>query len=179
VRNIWFSSDLHLFHENILTFRDNNGDLVRGYLWKNATEMSEDILERHNARVKPHDIWYCLGDLTFSYGEEFNSLFAKFHGTKRLIPGNHDNIKKLVPLFSKVQIWRIFNEPGMVPFTLTHVPIDILSIKGQFNVHGHIHQNNPSTPMHINISMEKTDFSPVHFDELQEIMRELLHESDS
>lgn len=164
---IWFASDHHLFHKGILNFANDDGTLIRGARFKTIEEHNGCILENHNSRVQDGDHVYFMGDLTFNYGEEFLSLFAKFKGKKRLIPGNHDDIKKLAPLFKKVQIWRVFRELGDVPFTVSHVPIEPLSIKGKFNVHGHIHQNAEATPWHINLSMEAIDYTPVSYDELQ------------
>lgn len=174
-RQIWFASDHHLFHRNILTFLDNDGNRVRPF---DTIEQHNDcILTNHNERVKDGDIVYWMGDVAVHREEDdLPSLLNKFKGKRRLIPGNHDDIKKLAPLFSKVQVWRVFRDDaqGYIPFTVTHVPIDTLSIKGRFNVHGHIHQNKEATPRHINVSMEATNFCPVSFDELQEQMKERL-----
>lgn len=179
-RNIWFSSDLHLFHRNILTFKDQFGRLTRGSKFDNIDQMNDCILTKHNERVKDGDIWYCLGDLTFSYGDDFAQLISKFKGRKRLIPGNHDDIKKLVQYFQKVQIWRVFRDPddAFIPFTATHVPIGPGSIKGKHNVHGHTHENLVTIPgisgindtRYINVCMEHTNYAPISFDEIQAIM---------
>jgi calcineurin-like phosphoesterase family protein len=173
MRNIWFASDHHLFHRNILTFRDDDGKLVRKF--DDIDQHNDCILTKHNEQVKENDIVYFMGDLTFSYGDDFKSFFAKFKGRKRLLVGNHDDVKKLVPFFQKIQIWRVFKDKDIVyPFTVTHVPIDTKSIKGFFNVHGHIHQNKSPTPSHINLSMEAINYTPVSLDELQYIMKEMM-----
>jgi calcineurin-like phosphoesterase family protein len=175
VRQIWFASDHHLFHRNILIFQDDEGELIRKF--DNIEQHNDCILTNHNERVKDGDIVYWMGDVAITReGDDLPSLLNKFKGKRRLLPGNHDDIKKLAPLFSKVQIWRVFRDDaaGYIPFTLTHVPIDKFSIKGRFNGHGHIHQNESPTPYHINLCMEATNFCPVSFDELQETMKERL-----
>lgn len=139
----------------------------------NLEQMHDCMLTKHNERVKTGDIWYNLGDVTFYYGDEFASLFAKFNGRKRLIPGNHDMIKKLVPYFQKVQMWRVFKEEGMIPFTATHVPIDEESIKGEFNVHGHTHWNLHRNPRnYLNVCVERTDYAPRSFEDIQAEMKQ-------
>lgn len=161
--NIWVSSDWHLFHSNILTFKDNKGNLIRPE-FSNVKEMNECILDNHNELVKPNDILYCLGDVTFNYGEVFVNLISKFNGRKRLIVGNHDDIKKLVKLqiFQKISMWRMFTEYSCI---LTHVPLHPSSlIKGDIkliNYHGHIHQNDSPEGNYFNVSLEKTKYKPI------------------
>lgn len=174
MRKIFFASDHHLFHRNILNFTDDNGDIIRKF--DNIEQHNDCILTKHNERVQDGDIVYFMGDVAFPRQEDNLGLYlSKFKGRKRLIPGNHDNIKELCKHFGKVQIWRVFKGEGIeYPFTVTHVPIDTQSIKGLFNVHGHIHQNKSPTPRHINLSMEAINYTPVEFDELQQMMKDLL-----
>jgi calcineurin-like phosphoesterase family protein len=170
--NIWFTTDPHLFHRNILTFTDSNtGNLIRpGFA--NIEEMNDCILTCHNERVKPFDKVYWLGDIAFRITKEFRELFHQFHGKHRLIPGNHDPIDQLVPFFEKTNIWRVFREDGIIPFTCSHIPLHLSSVKGIFNVHGHIHQNASPTINHINICPEVSNYYPWHFDELQAEMKD-------
>jgi calcineurin-like phosphoesterase family protein len=176
-RDIWFSSDLHLGHANILKFTNYDGTPVRGHLFDSVSEMNECILERHNSVVKPGDIYYNLGDVFFGSKDEFQKLWPKFHGKKRLIPGNHDDIRYLTSggFFAKVMLWRMFKEAG---FVATHVPIHESSMYAGtdnaplLNLHGHIHGAESPTRMHYNISVERIDYTPVHIDELAKIARE-------
>lgn len=167
MKNIWFTTDPHLFHANILKFTDSNtGKLIRpGFA--NVTEMNECIRDRHNERVKTEDKVYWLGDVMFKVIPEHIAFLKTFHGKHRLIPGNHDPIKELAPFFQKVSIWRVFREEGIIPFTASHVPLDTSSVKGIFNVHGHIHQNESPSINHINICPEVSNYYPWHWDELQ------------
>lgn len=171
---LWFQTDPHFFHKNILTFTDSEtGTLIRpGFA--NIEEMNNLILTNHNKRVSEEDKVYWLGDVTFRVTPEFIAFFRQFKGKHRLVPGNHDNIIDLCKsgLFKKVQIWRTFREEGIIPFTCSHIPLDLSSVKGIFNVHGHIHQNDPPTLNHINICPEITDYEPRSMDELQIIMRD-------
>jgi calcineurin-like phosphoesterase family protein len=175
---IWFQTDPHLFHTNILKFTGKDGKLIRpGF--ENIDQMNDCILTHHNERVTAQDKVYWLGDITMKVDDTFVEYFKKFTGKHRIIPGNHDDVKKLIPLFQKVYgVWRVFNEPDAIVFSCTHIPIDVLSIRGHFNVHGHIHQNPSPTRHHINICPEVRDYKPTSFDELQVIMRARLMEEE-
>ena len=172
MRKIFISSDHHLFHDNILKFTDKAGNLIRpGF--SNVNEMNEYILEKHNSIVSPQDIWYCLGDITMKNTPEFLSLIKKFNGSKRLIVGNHDNIKYLVKenIFQKVQMWRMFPE---FKCTLSHVPLNENSLyRGNpennitsLNIHGHIHQNNSPEGQYKNVCLEAINYTPVLLEEI-------------
>lgn len=175
-RNIWITSDTHLSHANILKFTDNDtGELIRGNRFANIDEMDECILENWNSVVKQGDIVYHLGDVTFDK-ERFAAMWPKFNGSKRLIVGNHDDIRFLSSggFFKKVQMWRMFPEFGLM---LSHVPLHESSLRrGSPNdpdapmllgIHGHIHQNPSPVGPYRNVCVEVTDYTPVNIEELR------------
>lgn len=180
-RDIWITSDTHLFHSNILTFKDSKtGKLVRGDKFANVDEMNEYILEKWNSVVKPGDRVYHLGDVFIGPKEDFSRFWPKFNGSKNLIVGNHDDIRFLSSggFFKKVQMWRMFPEFGLM---LSHVPLHESGLlrlkdkKGKFpddaetlcNVHGHIHQHPSPEGPYRNVCVEKTDYTPVNIEELR------------
>ena len=180
-RNIWVVSDTHIGHENILKFKDSTtGNLIRGHLFSNVNEMDEYILEKWNSVVKPGDIVYHLGDVMICDKERFKKMWPKFHGSKRLIVGNHDDIKFLSSggFFQKVQMWRMFPEFGLM---LSHVPLHesnllrLVDKSGAYpddcttlkNLHGHIHQNPSPKGPYQNMSVEVIDYTPINIEELR------------
>ena len=175
-RDIWISSDFHFNHENILKFRDSTtGVHVRGDRFQSVTEMNEYMIEQHNRTVKPGDIFYTLGDVFMGEGsrEWFKKNWPRLNGRKRLIVGNHDDIKFLSSggFCQKVQMWRMFPEFGLM---FSHVPLHISSMykhsidRPLFGIHGHIHQNSSPVGPYRNVCVEKTDYSPVHIETLAE-----------
>lgn len=137
------------------------------------------MLERWNSVVKPGDKVYHLGDVMFGDRDYFARLWPRFHGSKRLIVGNHDDVKYMASggFFSKIQMWRMFPEFGLL---LTHVPVhpsnlkvfvekdDVGSVQKQFlNVHGHIHQNSSPEGPYKNVSVEVVNYTPVNIEELR------------
>src|SRR6056297_2500022 len=111
--DIWVISDTHFFHSNILKFTDSTtGKLIRGSRFDSVEEMNECMLDNWNSVVKPGDKVYHLGDVFIGPKEDFQKFWPKLNGGKRLIVGNHDDIKFLASggFFQKVQMWRMFPE---------------------------------------------------------------------
>ena len=166
--NIWLSSDLHLGHANILKFKDKDGKNVRSF--SSVEEMNETLIQRHNSLVKPEDHWYNLGDVYFGHRDNMK-LLHRFNGRKRLVLGNHDNIKQgLEQFFEKIVLIRHFKDFG---FVASHMPLHESQLYSyKYNVHGHIHQNEDVSPNHLNISVERTNYYPVHIDQIAEMFKE-------
>lgn len=175
-REIWITSDTHLFHSNILKFKDSDtGNLIRGEKFSDVDQMNQYILDKWNSVVKPGDIVYHLGDVFIGNREDFKNLWPKFQGSKRLVVGNHDDIPFLSSggFFKKVMMWRTFPEFGLM---LSHVPLHQSSLERYMpdggkkflkNCHGHIHQNPSPDGPYQNMCVEITDYTPINIEELR------------
>lgn len=184
MKNVWFVSDHHFHHKNILGFKRPDGSPLRDF--SSVEEMNETMIERHNEVVRDGDRVYFLGDVTFEYGPPLDYIMKKLRGSKRLIVGNHDVLKTegLEQHFKKVQLWRMFPEHG---FICSHVPVhsSVLERRGRtmLNVHGHVHVNtvlstDPETWAepdwrYFNVCVEEVDYRPVHIDVVIEKARQL------
>ena len=86
---IFFTSDHHFGHENILKFTD------RGF--KTVQDMEDEYIKRWNSNVKKTDTVYILGDFIWNTvkAKEYKEIVDKLNGIKILIIGNHDRIKFL------------------------------------------------------------------------------------
>ena len=78
----WFTSDMHLGHANIIEFTDRP--------FKDIEDMNSKLIANWNARVKPNDTIFHLGDFCFHSGLSANSYLKKLNGNVILIKGNHD-----------------------------------------------------------------------------------------
>ena len=176
-KNFWVISDTHFNHEAILGFEHDGKK--RGDDFDTAQEMDERIIDNWNRVVMPGDHVYHLGDVLFGLDKDewMNRHWSRLHGKKRLIVGNHDNIKSLARggWFSKIELWRQFREFGLV---LTHVPIhesglynnrhgDKTDQKTFLNVHGHIHYQKSPTKHHKCVCVEQTNYAPVNLEDLR------------
>lgn len=169
VHEKFFISDTHFYHNNILKFT-SDGKRIR-HLFNSLEEMHEYMIEKWNSVVEDNDYVYHLGDVTFQYHSGFNELMSRLKGKKRLIVGNHDKIwnVNLMRWFEKADLWKGFKEYN---FTASHMPLRLEGLRdGDFNVHGHIHQNMMEDPHYINVSVEVRDYTPVHIDQIAQEIR--------
>lgn len=159
-------SDTHFGHENILKF--SNG---RGCDFDNVDQMDECIIDNWNSVVKTGDKVYHLGDVFFGSKDKFKSNWGKLNGSKRLIVGNHDDIKYLTNggFFKKVYMWRMFPELNCL---LTHIPIHesglyrLKTDKKLLNIHGHTHRNGSPNENYKCVCVELTGYKPVELESL-------------
>lgn len=174
MRNIWVTSDTHFNHENILNFKDSEGKPIRPF--SSVEEMNAVMIENWNSVVKPGDKVYHLGDVFFGSKDAFKKLWPRLNGSKRLIVGNHDDIKFLSSgaFFQKVYLWRMWPEFNLV---FSHIPLHqsqtqrfLSETKSRHltNVHGHIHQNPSPEGRYINVCVEQTNYTPVNLEELRD-----------
>ena len=166
--DLWFISDTHFFHENIIKYCKRPFD--------NAQIMNEYMIDRWNTIVKPQDKIYHLGDVGLGFGgddDKLSNLLSRLMGHKRLIVGNHDNLKSkaLQNNFEKIELWYGRKEWN---FTCTHIPLDQKHLRdGWVNIHGHIH-NNPSPEFYqICVCVEQIGYKPIHIDEIRNKIKEI------
>lgn len=166
--DIFVISDTHFNHGNILRFEDKVGKPVRPFDTINI--MNETMVENWNKVVKPGDKVYHLGDVFFGDKESFKLLWPRLMGRKRLVVGNHDDVRFLSSggFFDKVMLWRKFEN-----LLLTHVPVHPSTLgehrfsgKEMINVHGHIHQNKSPDGSYKCVCVEQVDYTPVNIEEL-------------
>lgn len=130
---IWYTSDTHWGHRNILAFCDRP--------WANVKEMNEGLIRGWNYRVGDHDTVYHLGDLSFVDNEWTHSILKRLNGHIVLVKGNHDRnwtsdrIDQIVPELT-------IEDEGQKLY-LTHKPKSKWegAEEGVWHLHGHLHGN--------------------------------------
>lgn len=169
--NLWFISDLHLGHENVLKFTNYDGSKMRPM--DTLDEMHQAIFDSWAETVKPGDKVYVLGDVAFGkVGMEAMLLMKRLPGRKRLVLGNHDGFQHMV--YGKVfdELYGLKNINGL---WLSHAPIHRQSIAGRNaigNIHGHLHNNVVGEPGYFNASVERINYTPIHRDEVVEKIKQ-------
>lgn len=173
--NIFFASDHHFHHANILTFKRSDGTPLREF--KDVNHMNEHMVQCHNSVVRPHDKVYFLGDVVMKTTIESLEILRRMAGEKILIKGNHDlaTAGRYLEHFKDIRGSHQFD--GMI---LTHIPIhpDSLARWG-LNVHGHLHANRVLTTSHLidqryfNVSMEQINYTPISLEEVKKNVRVL------
>lgn len=82
-QKIFFTSDLHFGHENVIRFDNRPFNTVE--------EMDEEMIKRWNVKVGKGDIVYVLGDFIWkAAANEAVSIIRRLNGQIILIKGNHD-----------------------------------------------------------------------------------------
>jgi len=147
LKNVYFTTDFHLFHHNVLKFDKRP--------FNDVHHMHQVIEQRWNETVNPDDIVIYLGDLSFARREDkkyVEDMLKRLNGQKHFVLGNHDKFEEVknMPNFESVQDYlevRITHMEGdkkvETLFCCMHYPIYSWNKihHGSYMVHGHCHGN--------------------------------------
>lgn len=167
--DIFFVSDTHFGHKNILTFTRADGSFMRSFC--SVEEMDEHIIEQWNKTVRPQDKIYHLGDVAMK--KAGIATVGRCNGHKRLVRGNHDIFptKAYLPFFED-----IYGTRKLENMLFSHIPVHPESLRYDWvNVHGHTHNNTEPLhfgPRYLNVSIEVTGYRPVSIEEIRQQIRE-------
>ncbi len=163
---IFYTSDLHLGHANIIKLCNRP--------FADVNEMDHVLIANWNSRITNNDTVYIVGDLCFRAAEPEN-LIAQLKGKKHLILGNHDStwLKNVdaTKYFKSVERMIVFGN-GKCKVTLCHYPM--MSFEGDYLIYGHIHNNKNANYWSLlsemdnalNAGVEVNSYFPVTFEEL-------------
>ena len=165
--NVWFTSDFHFGHFNIIRYCNRP--------FANPREMDDVIAERVNTCVKPNDILYFLGDFCMGREEQVIAYRKRLAcKTIHFIEGNHDKTtRKQQQLFAS---WGLLSEVHVAQqrIVLCHYAMRVWPhhAQGAWHLYGHSHGNLPDEPFaqSLDIGVDTHDFRPWHFDELHAVM---------
>lgn len=162
----WVCADHHLGHRNILTFKDEDGNLIRGAHFKTIEEHDDALVSNHNALVADSDRVYMLGDVAIN--RRSLATLHRLRGRLVLVKGNHDifRIEDYLPFFDDIRAYVVQKDQDGNKVILSHIPVHPESL-GRFgrNIHGHTHQNKIHDPRYICVSMEQIDYKPIELHE--------------
>lgn len=187
--SIWFTSDNHFFHKNVIKHCNRPFETV--------TEMHEKMIEEWNKRVKTNEHIYVLGDFAFAGWTLQKKLLDRLQGHKILIKGNHDLAahKMLAAGFNEVHenVWitignkRVLvshfpfhpmtryqkNSDGSVVADDVDMTLDrrylhkrIVDDGEHWLIHGHVHCAWKQSGRQINVGVDQWDFKPVNHEKI-------------
>lgn len=192
---IWFTSDQHYGHYNIIKYCNRP--------FSSVDEMNEAMIENWNKVVQPDDIVYCLGDVSMSF-HFIEKHSTRLVGKKYLVPGNHDychsfnskskkpeNKEKWIKEYEK-HGWVVLPEQSTLELSssntanLCHMPYqgstdptDAYEDKykkwrptndGKWLICGHIHEKWKIKDKMINVGVDQWGFTPVSLEEILKII---------
>ncbi len=163
---IYFTSDLHLGHQNALRLCNRP--------FQDVDEMNRTLIQNWNQFVKKNDFIYILGDLTMKLSlDEANQIISKLNGRKILVKGNHDK-KYDECLFEEVCDYKELKYQKKF-LVLSHYPFLEWnhSFRGSIHLHGHQH-NDRSYNLKMreegiyryDVGVDAHEYRPVSIDEI-------------
>ena len=165
---IWFTSDLHLGHEAIISMCERSFETVE--------EMNETLIRNFNACVKKNDTVYILGDIAHRTPvEEVDQWIAGLNGKKILCKGNHDkkyDTKLLEGTYDFLEI-----SVHGINVSLMHYPMMSWpkSHHGSLHLHGHIHsrgdynlQQKKEGILRYDVGVDANGYCPVSIEQVKE-----------
>lgn len=155
---VYFISDLHFHHKNILKFEGDSRP------FKSLEEHDEELIKRWNDKITNRDKVFVLGD--FAFGTDID-VASKLNGNKFLILGNHD----LQPIGGYLKHFKkVYGSVSYKGYLLSHIPIhESQKYRYRGNIHGHLHSKVINDPFYINVSIEQLpNLQPIEFTELIE-----------
>jgi len=181
--NVWFISDTHFNHANIIKWTGKEG-MAPGERYRpfeTVQEMNDEMRRMWNLRVKPEDTVYHLGDVAFAITRDSSlDLLDGLNGTKELILGNHDTWNDSIEEGSVKDLTRHFGRLhgckeiviGSAVGIMTHIPIHPQQLEQRyaFNIHGHLHRIQIEDPRYINVSVENHQYGPLGIDTVRAML---------
>jgi calcineurin-like phosphoesterase family protein len=160
-KSIYLIADLHLDHANIIRFCRRPFSTVQ--------EMNGVLIRNWNNVVRPDDIVYCLGDVSFGRGSRpLNYWITKLNGHIIFIAGSHDKKNRGIRLHNR----KILHY-GRYRFLLLHDPDRKPKTWNSWVIHGHKHNKNirkypfiNGARKTINVSVELINYRPLSIDKL-------------
>lgn len=167
---VFFTADLHFFHENIIKHTQRPFHTV--------DEMNRTLIRRWNDKVTSEDEVYILGDFTMKGPDIAASVLYSLKGKKHLIRGNHDgfvdNARFDQTLFASVRDYMELKRYN-THFVLFHYPIAEWNGygRGAIALHGHQHnhkdyniKNQKDGLLRYDVGVDANDMAPVSAEEI-------------
>src|SRR5574343_234805 len=168
--NMWFISDTHWGHSNIIRFCSRP--------FSSVEEMNEKLIENWNEVVRPEDTVWHLGDFAFFSKSKIENVLYRLNGNKHLILGNHDQefIKHREEILSNKLLSSIRNYAEVKIdkklLVLFHYGQRVWnkSHHGSIHLYGHSHGTLPPFGKSVDVGVDckeiTNEYRPIHLDEV-------------
>jgi calcineurin-like phosphoesterase family protein len=171
--NIWFTSDHHFGHANIIHFSNRP--------YENVGEMNEGLIARWNEVVGEKDTVYHLGDLFFISKNEAEAVRSRLNGRICLVRGNHDKtaetMKSAFEWIKDYYELKVDDEDaagGQRRIVLCHYAFRVWdkSHHGAWHLYGHSHGSLPDDPesLSFDVGVDCHDYAPLNYAQVKAIM---------
>lgn len=154
-------TDTHFEHTKMQEFCDR------------PANFGQKIINQWKATVKPQDVVYHLGDVTWGTQGQLATIMNGLPGTKILVRGNHDR-NHSNNWFIQAGFTAVLEKAQISGVILSHVPAIMTQEeldRGIINLHGHFHNNRASrwekhlteriTENHYLLVLEDVEYKPI------------------
>lgn len=173
--NIYFTSDHHFGHKNIIQFSNRP--------FTDVDEMDEVLIQKWNEKVAPEDDVYHLGDVGLSSSGKLRKILDRLNGKIYLINGNHE--KSAQACHTRFEWIKDYHElvvkdeefgRGEQMIVLFHYALREWNAShwGTYHLYGHSHGTLPDDPnsLSFDIGVDCHDYAPLSYQEVKAIMKQ-------
>jgi calcineurin-like phosphoesterase family protein len=171
---IWFTSDTHFGHKNILRYTNRP--------FSDVNEMDEFLIQSWNRKVHPNDEVYHLGDVALCSASKLRNILKRLNGKIYLIRGNHDkSAQACQDRFEWIKDYYELLVPdpdryqGKQLIVLFHYAMRVwqASHYGSYHLYGHSHGELPDDPtsLSFDIGVDCHNYTPINYKDVKSIMQ--------
>jgi calcineurin-like phosphoesterase family protein len=167
---IYFTSDLHLYHKNILEFCKDSRP------FNDLDAMHESLRNHWNGLVNSDDTVYILGDVSFGDIQQTIKYLDSLNGKKILIYGNHDhkirrNDHNIQDCFDGCfDMLEITIDKKL--YVLNHYPMVVWnrSHYGSYHLYGHCHGQYEHDGKALDVGLDANDFKLCSLNDVRNVL---------
>jgi calcineurin-like phosphoesterase family protein len=176
---IWFTSDTHFNHSNIIKYCKRP--------FEDVEEMNQILIDNWNMVVAEDDLIICCGDFSLGNSNNAIQILNRLNGYKILIKGNHEKsvlgskgAKEYFDggIYDLLEITIIDEEvsDGFQDIILCHYPMIVWdkSHRGSWQLFGHVHGmldgDKRLSPNQMDVGVDSNGFRPISYQEVKEII---------
>ncbi len=173
---VFFTADTHFGHNGIIRYATRP--------FASIEEMDEHLVAKWNARVRPADTVFHLGDFALGTLERTREYFGRLRGQKHLILGNHDRASEMHDVgWLSVQHY-LRRSVDKTTFCMFHYPMltwerrhrNDMGKVASVNLFGHVHST-PGDPTYswdrcqYDVGVDNNEYAPVAHEEVIAVLR--------
>lgn len=170
---IWFTSDNHFGHKNIIEFSKRP--------FSNVEEMNETMITRWNEKIGNEDLVYHIGDFALMPANKVRQLIERLNGKIHLITGNHETSAlecsdcfEWVKDYYELTVEDKDAHKGQRFIVLFHYAMRVWNAShyGTWHLYGHSHGDltDDITSLSFDVGVDVHNFYPISYNEVKEIM---------
>lgn len=173
--NIFFTSDHHFGHKNIIKYANRP--------FSSVEEMNEVMIERWNEKISTGDTVYHLGDFALCSPNQLTTIIDRLNGKICLLKGNHE--KAALACAAKFEWLKDYHElvvadpafpQGRQLIVLFHYALRVWNAShwGAYHLYGHSHGSleDIATTRSFDVGVDCHNFYPLSYEEVKALMEQ-------